>query len=95
MQTERKADFIDYIKALENGVAVLQTEANKVDALNVYPPPNSIDNTGTSDTATTFMEELRKYYKTQAESMAHLTKMMTMFLVKYPAGKSTGVSDKD
>ena len=41
------------------------------------------------------MAELRKDRKTEADSMAQLTKMMTMFLAKYPAGEPTGGSDKD
>ena len=65
-------------------MTALQIEANEVDALTLSPPSNIIDKTGTSDTAATFMEELRKYCKTQAESMAQLTKMMTMFLRKRP-----------
>ena len=81
-QTEHKADFIAYVKALENRVIFLQTESDKADAITVSPPSEIIANTSTSKTAATLMGEIRKYHKTQAESMSQLTKMMIMFLEK-------------
>ena len=85
-QTKREADFIAYTKALDNRVTVIQTESDKAGALTVSLPSETIANTGTSDTAATLMAELRKYRKTRVESMAQLTKMITMFLAKYLAG---------
>ena len=95
MQTKRKAASIAYTKDLENRVTVLQIESDKTDALTVFPPSDIITNTGMSDTSATLMVDLCKDCKTRAESMAQLTKMMTMFLTKSLAGEPTGGIDKD
>ena len=84
-----------YTEFLENCVTVLQMESNEADALTVSSPSEIIANIGTSKKAATLMANILKYCKTKEESMAHLTKMMTVFIPKALEGEPTGGIDKD
>ena len=76
-------------------MTVHQTEADEAYALTVFSLSKIIVDTGKYDTVVKLMAELLKHLKTQAESMPQLTKMITMFLEKSPAGEPTRGSDKD